>query len=96
MVPNIKKGEWRREMSFTKKIFERYPVDFLLVVKRPFEMNSLAYFIGRDGLSYLDLQLKLFSFNVPKEEIKVLDKKEGEDIIIENRVSLRKFLNEKN
>lgn len=94
MVKNVPNGAWRREMSFTKKIFERYPDDFLKVVKRPFNLNSLAYFIGKEGTKYLDLQLKLFRFKVKEEVIEVHDIKEGEDFKIQTNKTIRQFLNE--
>ena len=43
------KIQYGKEQNFAKKLFEEWPLDFLNKVKAPFEMNSLAWFLTKDG-----------------------------------------------
>lgn len=79
---NHKTIKWSKEQMFAKKLFKKYPVDFLSAIGPPVffagGMNSIGWFITEKGSQYLDRQLKQFRFK-PKKNPEV---KEGvcEDI----------------
>ena len=92
MVTKSKTFSYPREMKFAKDIFNLYPVEFLNLVKPPFELNSLAYLVGREGKKYLDLKFKEFQF---KSVIIVSEQtleKVGEDLNIKLPKTLIDFL----
>lgn len=92
-------------MGHTKKIFFvdhakkspkelRYPIEFLNVVRPPFEMNSVAYFIGGDGLKYLEVELNKFKFKPESVGSEEFSEKVGEDLSVSKTLSIRDLLNE--
>lgn len=89
------KNQWRKEMGFTKKIFEDWPVEFLKTVKPPFAMNSVAWFLGAKGKEFLSIKLKEFRAK-PQEiiESKVVEKKVGADGNVQKKISIANFLDE--
>lgn len=93
MIKTGTKIHYGREQKFAKQIFESWPIDFLNKVKPPFEMNSLAWFLSKDGKKYLQLKLHEFNYNPQSYEIIAGDQKVGEDWLGQpKRKSLRNFL----
>lgn len=89
------KGQYAREQKFAKDLFNLYPVDFLIKVPKPsFDLNSLAYFLSKDGKSYLKKRYNEYTFKPEKKEIREGTKKEGEDRNFKRLKTLRQFLNE--
>jgi hypothetical protein len=87
------KIQYGKEQNFAKKLFEEWPIDFLNKVKPPFEMNSLAWFLSKDGKKYLQLKLYEFNYKPKREEIIKGEEKIGEDWNGNSKLkSLRKFL----
>lgn len=73
------KVQYGKEQNFAKKLFEEWPLDFLNKVKAPFEMNSLAWFLTKDGKKYLQLKLYEFNYKPQREEIIKGEEKIGPD-----------------
>jgi hypothetical protein len=93
MIKPGSKVLYAREQKFAKQIFEEWPVDFLNKVKPPFEMNSIGWFITKEGKKYLKLKLMEFNYKPESAEIIKGYEKVGEDWNGEfTRKSLRKFL----
>lgn len=93
MIKSGTKIHYGKEQKFAKQIFDEWPIDFLNKVKPPFEMNSLCWFITKDGKKYL--KLKLLEFNYKPERAEIIEgaEKIGEDWNGQTkRKSLRNFL----
>lgn len=93
MIKAGTKVHYGKEQKFAKQIFEEWPLDFLNKVKAPFEMNSLAWFLTKDGKKYLQLKLHEFNYKPKREEIIEGQEKVGPDWNgSPKRKSLRDFL----
>ena len=93
MMKDVPKGAWRAEMGFTKKIFGEWPLDFLEKVAPPFpNMNSVKYFIGKDGREYLKVQLNAFNFKPEFIESIAKEEKVGEDLPVSKVQTIRELL----
>ena len=94
MISKGVKIPYAREQKLAKDLFNKYPVKFLNVVPKPFELNSIAWFLSYDGEIYLNKELKRFLYQ-PKEKkaVKYL-KKEGEPYNKKTIKQFRDFLNE--
>lgn len=86
---------WAKEMQLSKTLFQKYSehIEFLDKLKRPFELNSIAWFLSPNGEKFLNDKLVEFYYK-PKETEKVVDygRKFGEDIIISRKPTLRQFI----
>lgn len=96
MIPDCKKVNFPREMTFAKRVFDfvEDDIEFLLVVKPPFKLkDSIAYLTSPDGQKYLTLKRKEFYFK-PREQDFLLDDgvKFGEDMEVKPKPTIRKFL----
>jgi len=83
-----------REQKLAKDIFEKYPVEFLNMVKPPFIMNSLAWFISKDGAKYLDSELKKFLYKPKVSKVIEGSEKMGYNFEKKRTKGFREFLNE--
>ena len=91
MIPDHSKIQWRVEMGHTKKIFFvdhksktpkelRYPVEFLVKLKPPFQnMNSVCFFLGEKGKKYLETEFNKFNFRPENIQSVKQEEKVGED-----------------
>ena len=81
------KGIWKnrgivsREMGFTKKLIEKYPLEaFWKALPLKFSAESLAWYISPQGWTYLKVEYAKFSLDLkapPKYDLK--DVKQGKD-----------------
>lgn len=92
MIKEGVKISYPREQKIAKDIFSKWPVPFLEKVKKPFEMESLAWFLSKDGERYLEIKLAEFNYNPQRVEIIPGDKKEGEEWTGRKKLTLRDFL----
>lgn len=70
-----------REMKFSNKLIEKYPLQaFWKSLPPKFDMNSLSWFLGEQGKTYLRVEYAKFSLDLkapPKYDLK--DVKQGKD-----------------
>jgi hypothetical protein len=85
---------YAREQKIAKDIFSTYPVDFLNVVRKPFDMNSLAWFISPDGKEYLEKNAKIFSYKPKQDKVVEGTEKQGYNYTKKINKGFREFLNE--
>ncbi len=87
----------KREMKIAKKLFALKSQKFWEEANLPFKLNSLAWFLGRDGEKYIQEQEILLKMPVTKQEKHKLEKEKiGEDKKIAfRRNTLMEFLNGK-
>jgi|TARA_R100000005_G_C4878711_1_gene131433 hypothetical protein len=78
------KGIVSREMGFTKKLIEKYPLEaFWKALPLKFSAESLAWYISPQGWAYLKVEFAKFSMDIkPTETHNTSDSKFGEDKII--------------
>lgn len=94
MISKDVKIVFAKEQKFAKEIFSTYPVDFLKVVKKPFEMDSLAWFITDKGKVYLEREAKIFSYKPKQEKIVEGTVKQGYNYEKNKKKGFREFLDE--
>lgn len=93
MLVDNPKPVWAGELSAVKKIFEAYPLDFLIKVKKPpFKINSCFFFLSEDGKKWLEGKLKEFLYKPKRYDIIPGEVKEGEDWQGVKRLGFREFL----
>ena len=87
----------KREMKIAKKLFALKSQKFWEEANLPFKLNSLAWFLGRDGRKYMkEQELLLKTPVVEQEKHKLKKEKIGEDKeIIFKPNTLMEFLNGK-
>lgn len=93
--PFHKKLSWGLEQKVAKEIFQKYPLEFLAVVRPPFEMHSIVFFQGESGKKYLEDKYREFKYKPEKSE-KIIEFKEkaGEDFQPKKRLTFRDFMKE--
>jgi len=93
MLVDNPKPVWISEMFAVKQIFEEYPLDFLIKVKKPpFKLNSCFFFLSQDGKDWLKRKLQEFLYKPKRYEIIPGEVKEGEDWSGQKKLGLREFL----
>lgn len=93
MLVDAEKPNWQAEMIAAKKIFEEYPLDFLLKIKKPpFKINSCFFFLSEGGREWLGKKLKEFLYKPKSYAIVPGEVKEGEDWNGQKKTSIRDFL----
>jgi len=93
MLVDSPKPVWSAELKACKDIFEQYPLDFLLKIKKPpFKINSCFFFLSQDGKDWLKRKLQEFLYKPKRHEIIPGDIKEGEDWQGSRRLGFREFL----
>ena len=76
----LKAAGWRREVAIAKKLFNKFQDDnFFTSLKLDFKLNSLAWFLTKDGLKFLHEQQGLFRLALPEK--KRYTKKLGDKIL---------------
>lgn len=86
--------KWREEMCGVKKIFEAYPVEFLIkVAKPPFRINSCFFFLTEEGKEYLTIKLKEFLYKPKRYDIVEVEEKVGESWNGKRKRGFREFIN---
>ncbi len=81
------KGLVAREMKFTKDLIEKYPLKpFWEALRVKFDMDSLAWFIGAQGKTYLEIEYAKFSLDLkPLATYDLADEKQGEDKLLKRK-----------
>jgi len=65
---SLKVPGWRREVAIAKKLFDKFQDDnFFTSLKLDFKLNSLAWFLTKDGLKFLYKKQSLFRLALPKK-----------------------------
>jgi hypothetical protein len=89
------KGLVAREMKFTKDLIEKYPLKpFWEALRVKFDMDSLAWFIGAQGKTYLEIEYAKFSLDLkPTVTYDLTDEKQGEDKLLQRKLkTLKDFI----
>jgi len=84
-----------REMGFTKKLIEKYPLKaFWSALPLKFNAESLAWYIAPQGWAYLKIEYAKFSLDLaPPIRHNVSDAKFGSDKVVSKKsTSIRDFL----
>jgi len=96
------KGLWKdkvgvsREMGFTKKLIDKYPLKaFWTALPPKFNAESLAWYISPQGWAYLKIEYAKFSLDLaPPIRHNLSDVKFGNDKTISKKtMTLKDFLN---
>ncbi len=87
----------KREMKIAKKLFTIKPEKFWEEAYLPFKLNSLAWFVGKDGAKFIKEEEKRQKLSLkPKQEFKIEEEKVGKDKkILFKPNTLMEFLNGK-
>ena len=84
-----------REMGFTKKLIDKYPLKaFWVALPLKFNAESLAWYIAPQGWAYLKIEYAKFSLDLaPPIRHNVPDAKFGNDKVMSKKsTSIRDFL----
>ena len=66
---SLKVAGWRREVAVAIKLFDKFQDDnFFTSLKLDFKLNSLAWFLTKDGLKFLYKQQSLFRLALPEKK----------------------------
>ena len=87
----------KREMKIAKKLFSLKSQKFWEEAHLPFKLNSLAWFLGRDGEEYIEKQEILLTTSTKEiETYELKEDKIGEDKEVTFKPNtLMEFLNDK-
>ena len=89
-------GLIKREMSIAKKLYKKNNSEkFWREAHLPFKLNSLAWLLSKEGLDFIDLELKRQKTKLPKTKIYNINecKKFGRNRKIKNKpLTLMEFL----
>ena len=70
-IKSLKAAGWKREVAVAKKLFSKFKDDdFFTSLKLDFKLNSLAWFLTKDGLDYLYKQQQMFRLSFKQEQKK--------------------------
>lgn len=94
MLRAVDKIPYAREQKFAKDIFADYPPEFLLVVREPFELKSLAWFLSSDGKAYLTKEYKIWQYKPKTQTLIEGTEKVGYNYEKKKPKTFRDFLNE--
>ena len=68
-IEGFTKGKWSKEIKIAKKLFNSYPdARFWNQLELEFKLNSLAWFLTKDGLKFLYKQQSLFRLALPEKK----------------------------
>ena len=84
-----------REMGFTKKLINKYPLKaFWVALPLKFNAESLAWYVAPQGWAYLKIEYAKFSLDLaPPVRHNVPDVKVGNDKMVSKKsISLKDFL----
>jgi hypothetical protein len=95
-VENFTKGKWAKEIKLAKKLFNSRPnVTFWNQVEIDFELNSLAWFLSKEGEHALKIRGKMAKYVAPEGKQYDLSNKVGKDKKVKSkRKTLIEILNE--
>ena len=66
---SLKVPGWRREVAIAKKLFAKFEDDnFFTSLKLDFKLNSLAWFLTKDGLEFLNKQQQILRLALPEKK----------------------------
>ena len=87
----------KRELKIAKKLFTIKSEKFWEEAYLPFKLNSLAWFLGKDGVAFIKEEEKKQKISLkPKEKIEIEEEKFGQDKkILFKPNTLMEFLNGK-
>ena len=88
MLTGVDKIFYGKEQKIAKDLFLKYPAEFLISVKQPFKLNSIAWFLTQEGLQYLDKNYKIWKYK--PEEKKIIEGTEKIGYSYKNR-NIKKF-----
>ena len=93
---SLSQKDWPREIKIAKKIFNLYPYPkFWSQLNLGFNLNSLAWFLTKEGGHSLRVHFKIESFSPKEKKRYALSKKIGRNKkITKKNNSLMDFLNE--
>ncbi len=93
---SLPQKSWPREIKIAKKIYNLYPYPkFWNQLDLGFKLNSLAWFLTKEGGHSLKVHFKIESFSPKRKKGYALSKKVGKNKnIIRKNNSLMDFLNE--
>jgi len=76
-----------RDMMVLYRLYKQFPNrDFWLNYTLGFQLNSLLWFLGKDGQERLNKDWSIFHLDLkPQEEYKLEDTKVGEDLTLERK-----------
>ena len=64
---SLKVPGWRREVAIAKKLFDKFQDDnFFISLKLDFKLNSLAWFLSKEGKYTLAIRGKMMKYSPPK------------------------------
>lgn len=77
----------KKDMFVLYRLWAKYPnTDFWRVHQLSFKLNFLMWLMGKDGQEQIARDWSIFNLHLPKpEEVKLEDKKVGEDVVIERK-----------
>ena len=99
---NNPKGLWKdkvgvsREMGFTKKLIDKYPLKAFWVALPPkFDAESLTWYVAPQGRAYLKIEYAKFGLDLgPPTRHNISNTKLGEDKVMSKKTtSIKDFLN---
>lgn len=85
-----------REMKFSNKLIEKYPLQaFWKALPPKFDMDSLSWFLGDQGKTYLQIEFAKFSLDLkPPSKYDLADAKFGNDKKVKRKPrTIEDFLN---
>jgi hypothetical protein len=91
----LKPVDWAREVKICKTLVEKHGFDFLKLHFNNFKLNSLAWFLTKDGNALLLLEkVKQKTLTFTQERAIIEEEKIGEDIQVYRKPkSLKEFIN---
>ncbi len=95
-VENFTKGKWAKEIKLAKKLFNSRPnVTFWNQVEIDFKLNSLAWFLSKEGEHTLKIRGKIAKYSPQKNKKYELSAKVGKDKKVKaKKKTLIEILNE--
>jgi len=90
----LKPYDWARETKIAKTLIQKYGLEFLTLHFNNFKLNSLAWFLSKEGQSLLILEkVKQKTLTFSQEKVTIEDEKIEEDIKIQTKPkSIKEFL----
>jgi len=90
----LKPADWARETKIAKQLIAKHGFDFLTLHFNNFKLNSLAWFLSKDGSSRLILEkVKQKTLTFSQEKVTIEEEKIGEDVIVLSKPkSIKQFI----
>jgi len=95
-VENFTQGKWAKEIKLAKKLFNSCPdVRFWNQVELDFKLNSLAWFLSKEGKYALKVRGKMMKYSPPEpKEYKTQKRRIGRKSHVKRRKTLIEILDE--